>query len=185
MNKDACFELGYVEKSHGLKGEVIVVLDVDYPEDYEDMESVFLDIKGKLVPFFVEQIQVRGGKAIIKFEDIDTLPKAQALKGALLYLPLSELDELEEDQFYFHEITGFTIEDDKLGTLGIVTNIYELPMQEVVAMDYKGKEVLFPLNDEVVTKVDRQNQTIYTSLPDGLLDVYLDDTAIPDDQDED
>lgn len=185
MNKDACFELGYVEKTHGLKGEVVIVLDVDYPEDYEDMESVFLEIKGKLIPFFVEELQLRGSKAIVKFEDIDTLPKAQALKGMLLYLPLTELDELEEDEFYFHEVKGFTIEDDKLGTLGIVLDIYELPMHEVVAMNYKGKEVLFPLNDQIVYKVDRENQTLYTQLPDGLLEVYLDDSAIPDDQDED
>jgi 16S rRNA processing protein RimM len=50
MTKEDCFELGKITKTHGVKGEVILWLDVDFPEDYEEMDSVFLEVRGELVP---------------------------------------------------------------------------------------------------------------------------------------
>lgn len=74
MNIDACYQLGYVIKKHGVKGEVSVLLDVDFPEEYSELESVFVEINQKLVPFFIEAIQIRDDKAVIKFEHIAVLP---------------------------------------------------------------------------------------------------------------
>ncbi|MFP4090787.1 MAG: ribosome maturation factor RimM, partial [Cyclobacteriaceae bacterium] len=76
-------------------------------------------------------------------------------------------------QFYFHEIIGFRIEDELLGTLGSVKDVYEAGPQTLLAMDYQQQEVLIPLTDEIVTKVDKAQQTVYTRLPEGLLDIYL------------
>ena len=111
MTKDNCFELGKITKTHGLKGEVVLWLDVDFPEDYEDLESVFLDMKGELVPFFMNSYRLSGNRAIVQFEDIDTFEKAEAMVNLEAFLPLEELPELENDQFYYHEIIGFQIKD--------------------------------------------------------------------------
>jgi 16S rRNA processing protein RimM len=185
MNKDACFQLGYVEKTHGVQGEVVIFLDVDHPEYYEDMESVFVEINTKLVPFFIDTLQLRGAKAIVKFEDVDDIDKAQTFKGKALYLPLDELEELGDDQFYYHEIIGFQVEDTGKGPLGKVSNVYELPHQDLLAMEFMGKEVLIPLNDDIVTSVDREQQKVFTNLPEGLLEVYLDDPDAQEPTDED
>jgi 16S rRNA processing protein RimM len=73
MNKDNCFQLGYVSKVHGLHGEVTVVLDVDFPEDYEELKHVFIEQKTRLVPFFIEHfVSQPNNKVLAKFEDFDT-----------------------------------------------------------------------------------------------------------------
>lgn len=175
MRIDDCYQLGYITKTHGLQGEVNVLLDVDFPEAYEEMESVFLQLSGsgRLVPFFIENLRLQKDSLIIKFEDVDNLEQAESLLKAGLFLPLDQLPALEEGQFYFHEIIGFRIEDENAGILGTVKDVYEAGNQYLLAMDHQGQEVLIPLNDDIVPKVDKEKETVYTRLPEGLLDVYL------------
>ncbi|MDX5346950.1 MAG: ribosome maturation factor RimM [Hymenobacteraceae bacterium] len=183
MNKDACYELGHVVKAHGTKGQVLIELDVDYPEDYDDMESVFLEIQGKLIPFFIEHMEPQQkSRFIVKFEDINSMPEADKLRYTRLYLPLDTLPELDEDQFYFHEIVGYTVVDEKLGKLGAVKEIFNLPHQDLASMDYQGNEVLIPIHEDVVLRVDRNEKLLHVNLPEGLLEVYTTPSA-PDDED--
>ncbi len=174
MNIDACYQLGYILRTHGIKGQVIAFFDVDYPEDYEELESVFLLIHGKLVPFFIESIDSQAkGRFLLKFEDTNTIEQAEKLKGVSLYLPLNSLPELEEDQFYYHDLIGYTIVDETLGELGIVKELFELPHQDLLAMDYHGVEVLIPLQDNLIIRADKTEQKLYMTLPEGLVDVYI------------
>lgn len=179
MNQDDCFQLGYILRTHGLVGEVQVHLDVDDPAEYDELDSVFVEQKGQLVPYFVESIAVRGNKAIVAFEDVETLEQAQALVGNALWLPLDNLPDLDEKRFYFHEIGDFTVIDAARGTLGTVITVYSLPQQDLIAMQYRGQEVLIPITDTIVTGVNREQRELYVSLPEGLLEVYLDDAAEP------
>lgn len=184
MKIDDCYQLGYITKTHGTKGEVTAFFDVDFPEDYQDLESVFLLQGGKLVPFFIEGIDMQQkGRFIIAFEDVKTVMEAEKLKGSELYLPLSALPELEQDQFYFHEIIGYKVHDAEAGELGTVREIFAMPTQDLIAMDYNGTEVLIPIMDDIVEKADKETKTLFVNLPEGLLDVYLNPGA-PDDADE-
>jgi 16S rRNA processing protein RimM len=177
MNIDACFKLGYVIRTHGMKGQVVAFLDVDFPEDYEDLESVFLLMGGRLVPFFIQRIEVQSNaKALLKFEDLHTLEEAERLKGVELYLPLSELPDLEEDQFYFHEVVGYQIVDETLGALGTVKEFYDMEFQDLLSMDYQGHEVLIPVQDEIVLRADKEARILYVNLPAGLVEVYTQPT---------
>ncbi len=173
MNIDACYQLGYVIKKHGVKGEVSVLLDVDDPEEYFDMESVFVEINQKLVPFFIDAIQIRGDKAVIKFEDIDDGPSADALKSKRIYLPLSTLPKLKKGQFYYHEIIDYEVVDKKLGSIGHIKGVFTSNMQDLITVDHNGIEVLIPISDDLVKFADHQARQVNVDLPDGLLDVYL------------
>lgn len=176
MNKDNCFQLGYIAKVHGLHGEVGIVLDVDYPEDYEDLKHVFVEQKSRLVPFFLEHFVVsHSNKVLAKFEDFDTVEDAEKLVGSAIYLPLSELEPLEEDQYYYHELIGFEVIDKSLGKIGEVKVIYDLETQDLLGVEHKGKEVLIPIQDQIVLKVDKTEKKVYCLLPEGLLDIYLED----------
>jgi 16S rRNA processing protein RimM len=177
MNIDSCYLLGFVIKPHGLKGEVVVQLDVDFPEYYKELESVFISKNQEkiLIPFFIEKINLHPQKAQIKLEEVDTLEQAEALVGNEIYLPLSFLPSLTEDQFYFHEIIDFQVLDEDKGTLGYVQDVYQLPNQDLIGMIYQQKEVLIPINDDTVKKVDRENKILFVSLPEGLLEIYLED----------
>ena len=114
MRQTDCFELGYVIKPHGIHGDVNIFFDVDHPEAYTKLESVFIDIDENLVPFFIEAIPIRGNKARVHFSNISSLDEARRIQSCKLYLPLDELPELEKDQFYYHEVIGYDVEDQKI-----------------------------------------------------------------------
>jgi len=173
MTINDCYEVGYIQKTHGIKGEVMIVLDVDNPDDYEEMDSIFIEIKSQLVPFFIEQLNLLSEKAIVKFEEINHIDKAKELVGSKLYLPLDTLDDLEEGQFYYHDVIGYTVNDKKLGLLSEINNFYELPQYAVLTMIHEGREVMIPIIDSILLNVDHEKKEIITELPEGLLDVYL------------
>jgi len=174
MDIDACFHLGHVIKPHGLKGEVSILLDVDHPQNYKELESVFIEINKKLVPFFIDTIKLKNDVAVVKFEDIDSAENLKNILGQDLYLPLELLPPLEGNHFYFHEVIGFVVVDDSLGQLGTISSIYTHPNQSLIAMDYRNTEILIPITDKILHSVNRKENTINVDLPEGLLDIYLD-----------
>ncbi len=184
MKKTDCYQLGYVAKTHGLHGEIGVVLDVDDASLYEDLDSVLIEIKNQLVPHFVESITANNDKFIVALEGVDSLDKAKNLVGTTLYLPLSRLPKLKKGQFYFHEIIGYTVEDSQEGRLGIVRDVFSETSQPIIAMDYQGVEVLIPLSDEIVHEPNHETKTLPVSLPEGLLAVYM-QTEDDEERDED
>ena len=175
MDIDSCYELGYIVKPHGLKGEVSVIIDADVPEAYKNLESVFIEQDKQLVPFFVKAIKLSGRKAIMRLDESTSIESAQQLKGCKLFLPLDLLPQLADDQFYFHEIIGFSIEDKELGFLGKIMTVYDAGPQDIIAFEHQGKEILLPANDETIIRVDKSGLVLHVAIPDGLLDIYLSD----------
>lgn len=174
MQKSECFSLGKITKTHALKGEVIIFLDVDAPEYYSKLEAVFLEIKGQLVPYIIEELQIKGRKSIIKFEDINSIEQAETIVNAPVWLPVSALPELKGNQFYYHDVIGYEMHDVSSGTtIGVLKAIYESTGQDLFAMDVDEKEVLVPIVDEFIHRIDHENQRIELKLPEGLLDVYM------------
>lgn len=172
MRKEDCYQLGTIQKPHGLKGEVAVFLDVDDPLAYTELESVFVDQGGQLIPFFIEALQVVPQKAIIKFEEIDSYDAAAALSGMELYLPLSVLPPLEGNAFYYHEIVGFLLIDVNAGPVGAVKEVIT-GAQDLLLVERQGVEIMVPLHDELLIAVKREEKELHMQLPEGLLDVYL------------
>lgn len=174
MNKDNCFLLGHIAKVHGLHGELVLVLDVDYPEDYEDIKHVFVEKKNRLVPFFVEHMVTQpNNRFLAKFEDYDHVDKVKDLVGLELYLPLKDLPELADDQYYYHDLVGCVVVDEEKGTLGIVKVVYDLETQDLIGMEYQDKEVLIPIQEGIIQRVDKAEKKVFCRLPEGLIDIYL------------
>jgi len=177
MTKDDCYQLGHITKTHAVSGELVLYLDVDDAAEYADLESVLLEVKGQLVPYFIESIAiVKASRAIVAFEEIDTIEQAERLIGCGAFLPLDNLEPItDETRFYFHEIVGYQVVDAKAGELGTVRGVYAMNAQDLIAMDYQDKEVLIPINSDIVRTVDRVNQKLIVVLPDGLLAIYMEE----------
>ena len=186
MLLDETYQLGYIIKTHGLRGHVVAHFDVDDTAAYQKLKTVFLTLAGaptKLVEHQVEKVQPQAGsKVLLKLRGIERIEEAEPLRGSQLHLPLTQLPELDDDQFYFHDVIGFTVVDENLGPLGTVENFYELPQQDMLAMRYQGQEVLIPVVDELVSHADQVKKEIYVNLPDGLLDIYLKPTSRQEDE---
>ncbi len=174
MQIDECYQLGHVIKKHGLNGGVTIFLDVDFPEEYSELESVFVEINKKLVPFFIEAISIKGQKANIKFEEVDTVEDAERLKSLSIYLPLGSLPDLEEGQFYFHQVVGFAIIDLSSSIRGTIKSVLTGPQQDLFEVEINEKEALIPINDQIISRVDHENKLIEIKAPEGLLEIYLD-----------
>jgi len=174
MHKDDCFFLGKIVSKFSFKGEVLVKLDTDNPEIYQEMESVFVDYNNNLVPFFIEKARLHKSSLLrVKFEDVDTEEDADDLIKTSLYLPLDLLPELEDDQFYYHEIIGFEVIDEAKGNIGTVKNINDNTVQALFEIEFNGKEILIPINDEFIDKLDKENKKLHLKTPEGLIDLYL------------
>lgn len=148
-------------------------LDVDDPSAYTKLKSVFLEANDVLVPYPIERVKLNVDKLYVKIKEIDTIEMAQNLVGKEAYLPLEMLPKLSGKQFYFHEITGFTVIDTEKGELGPVNEVLEYPTQAILQVMKDGKEILVPILDHVIQEVDREKRTLTVTAPEGLIDLYL------------
>lgn len=171
---DDYFYLGHIINPHGFLGKVNAYLDTDEPQEYKELDAVFININGSLVPYFIQSIKILKQKAIISFQDVDNIEKSEFLTKKELYLPLSKLPSLTGNQFYFHEIDGFEIIDANYGSLGLLKEVIEYPSQSVLQVFYKKKEILIPINSNIIKKLDRDKKCIHIDAPDGLIEMYLD-----------
>ena len=174
MRKEDCFYLGRIVKKHSFKGEVVIKLDTDEPEMYEKMESVFVNLGNNLIPFFIKKSLLQKGNQLrVRFENIDTEDDADSILKAGIYLPLTMLPRLSGKKFYFHEIIGFKVEDNKHGDIGIITGVNDTTSQPLFEIVFGEIQMLIPMLDEFILKVDRENKTMFLKTPEGLVDMYL------------
>ncbi|MFN4197914.1 MAG: ribosome maturation factor RimM [Flavobacterium sp.] len=174
MRKEECFYLGKIAKKFSFKGEVLIYLDTDEPGLYENMESVFVELHNHLVPFFIEKSSLHKNDFLrVKFEDVDSEDAADEIMGCELYLPLSFLPKLEGNKFYFHEVIGFQIEDQRLGIVGTIVSINDSTAQPLFEVLHDEKEIFIPMIDQFLVKIDRENKKVIMDLPEGLVDIYL------------
>lgn len=174
MNKADCFHLGYVAKLHGYKGEVSLFLDVTNPDDYATLDAVFIDINNQLTPFFISSFKLKNkGFAAVKFEGVDTENDSRLLLRKDIYLPASILPELDGLNFYDHEIVGFLVIDTVYDKIGTMESVIDLPANPLFQIMNGEVEILVPIREGVVKKVDRINKEIHIETPPGLVELYL------------
>ncbi len=174
MRKEECFYLGKIAKKFSFKGEVLIYLDTDEPELYENMESVFVELNKNLVPFFILESSLHKNDFLrVKFEDVATEADADAIMGCELFLPLSFLPKLSGDKFYYHEVIGFEVEDQRLGVVGKIVSINDSTAQPLFEVLNGEVEMLVPMIDQFLVKIDRENKKVVMNLPDGLIEMYF------------
>lgn len=169
MNKQDCYSIGYISKTHGLKGEVTAVFVV--PIDLDSVKSVFIEMKGSLVPYLIQSFSDRGDKAFLKFEDVNTTEQAANLKSSALYLSKTVRPSLKRGEFYNDEIVGFTVEDETEGVLGLLKQVIQSGPSRLLEIDYNGKDVLIPVNGPFIKSVNKSKKLIKVSLPEGFLNI--------------
>lgn len=172
MNTEEYYSLGKISKARGLKGEVQIYLEIENPQDYKTMESVFIEINKKLVPFFIEKSIIQKNIAYLYLEGVDHVDVAQKLIGNTVFYPIAKKPENTNDDTP-NLLKGYFVKDKTIGDIGTITEIQIFPSQYVASVIYQGKEVLFPLNDSFILKLDSKKQEILVDLPEGLLDIYL------------
>ncbi len=174
MRKEDCFYLGKIAKKFSFKGEVLIYLDTDEPEAYQDMESVFVECNNNLIPYFILESSLHKNDFLrVKFEDISTEEEADSILGNEVYLPLKMLPKLTGNKFYYHEVIGFEIEDKRLGVFGKIVSINDSSAQPLFEVLNGDVEILVPMIDHFLVNIDRENKKVIMDLPEGLVEMYL------------
>lgn len=173
MKVEDCFEIGYISKTRGLKGEVQVAFTFDEPEKLK-IKSVFIEINNKLVPFFVANYKIPMPMVgYFNFEDIDHIDKANHITKKKIYLLNRLKPKRKKGEFLFTDLIGFTANDLQKGDLGEILEVREYPQQYLATINYKETEVLIPLNDAFILEIDMDKKLVKFDLPEGLLELYL------------
>lgn len=163
-------EIGYISKTHGLKGHVILRLNELVNID-ENIKSIFLDLNGSQVPYFIEDCRPNNAGYILKLETIDVVDMSKKLIGKKAFA-LSDFI-LEEDES-LKEFIGYAIIDSELGNIGNIADVDEKTDNAIIKVIHpSGVEIILPFNDDFIIEIDDDLKTIEFNAPEGLIEMYL------------
>ena len=179
-------KIGRLVKTKGHKGAIKASFEVfflDYLADQTALpQHLYLHINNQFVPYFVKTIRTEFS-CELEFENIATKTAAEPLQHKDIYFENAPLEAYLQDENDLNYLIGYKVFDGNT-ELGKIEDIYYLPENELAQVIYQNREVLIPLNDHFITKIDRRSKRINFTLPDGLLALYLQTTPhIPDDLD--
>lgn len=170
---DEYIRVGKTRKTHGIKGGVKLEVEDRFLEDVLKVDVAFLKIQGKYLPFFIEGFDYTN-KLIIYFEEIETPEAAVPLTSKDFFIRKKDISEqstiaFQDSNLQYGKLLGFEIYDQSLGRIGEIEKIMEFPQQEMAQLTYDAREVLIPLNDQLILEIDEKTKKVKMQLPEGLL----------------
>ncbi len=167
MNK--YLELGQIVNVRGLKGEVKVNSFTDDNTKFERIHKVFVKQKETLKEYEIEKVGYSKTQVIIKFKNINTVEEAETLRNSYILVDREIFGELPEGVYYIADLIGLEVFTEDNEYLGKVNDIFSTGSNDVyVVKDELGKEKLLPGIDEVIKKIDIENNKIIVNLIKGL-----------------
>lgn len=161
-----------VRRAHGLRGEVLVEpLTGDSGDIFVPGRELAVLGEGTGDRLIVETVRVHKGGHLLRFRGIEDRSAAEALRGAELAVEEGELRELEDEEFFVHDLVGCRVGLVDGTDLGIVGSVYEVGEQVLLGVSVDEREILIPFGRQVVEDVDRETGRIVIDPPPGLLEV--------------
>ena len=167
------FKIGKFVAVHGLKGELLLKHELGKKTSLKGLQAIFIEEKkNSFLPFFIEATKIKSEKEIyLKLEGINTREAAIKLTQKEIWL-----QEVDFKKFAAKtapaSLLGYIIISNK-ESLGEILELIEQPHQLLCRLEIKGKEVLIPLHEGSLQKVDHKKKEVTVALPDGLLEIYL------------
>ncbi|WP_239254325.1 ribosome maturation factor RimM [Listeria ilorinensis] len=168
------FNVGKIVNTHGLMGEVRVISRTDFAEErYQKGKKLYLFRKNTDMP---EELTIKSHRKhknfdLLTFEGFTNINQVENMKEGLLKVKESELRELEENAFYYHEIIGCEVYTTDGSYIGKITEILSPGANDVwVVKPEKGKEIYLPYIEDVVKEVDPAESRVVIEQVEGLLD---------------
>jgi len=145
----------------------------DFPDRFQNLKSVFIEIYGVVRPFFVEDSAINGNKIFLKFRNFNSSDEASFLIGKKFFILPAELVKLKEDEFYVHDLIGSVVIRNDI-KVGVIEDLIETPANDVlVIISDDGEELLIPVVKIFVDSFDQENKTLY--LKPGEESIYDDE----------
>jgi 16S rRNA processing protein RimM len=164
--------LAEITRPRGIRGEVVARSLTDVAGRLEQLKSAHLE----LADGFDQVVELAAawkhkGEWVLKFSGVDSPEAAARLRGADLWVPLSERGQLEADSFFQSDLIGCKVIDAKSGAcIGLVEGWQEYGGPPLMEVGWDGRERLIPFVRQCC-QVDLAARTICAELPEGLLDL--------------
>ncbi len=161
------YQIGIINKPHGVKGEVSFTFTSDVWDRVEADYLICL-VDGIFVPFFMEEYRFRTDhSALLKFQGIDTPEQAQEMSGWKVFFPYSLTPQDEEEDYTWQYFQGFMLCDADGKELGTIDAVDETTVNVL----FEVKDLLVPAAEELILNVDHDAKRITMQLPEGLTDL--------------
>jgi 16S rRNA processing protein RimM len=163
--------LGRIIKTHGFEGAVTVKVEKDFSENIPETESVFLEIEGRPVPFFIECTEQSGSNTLrLKFDGYDTAARVKEFVGCSIYLTESPAESVTDHDLA--GLQGYIVFSSDGKKAGVVKELLENTSQVLLCiLDDSGKEFLVPLHEDLIEALDHTDKTIRMVIPEGLVEL--------------
>jgi len=173
MKKDDHYLLGSLLKTSGIKGEIVLKFNNDCPEGIQKLESIFIDVDNKLVPFFIEHIRIKSNNtAVVKLEGLNDELKVFEFIGSEFYISYQHVDLLQIDNEEYIDVVGYQVHDQTDKLIGEVVEFLEIPKNPLLNVKTKKGEVLIPVKDELIIDILDDEKIIKLEVSEGIM--YLD-----------
>jgi 16S rRNA processing protein RimM len=168
------FNVGKIVNTHGIKGEARVISKTDFAEErYKPGKKLYLfmpDTKVDPIELTVKAHRTHKSFDLLTFEGYENINQIEKMKGGILKISEDQLGDLEEDEFYYHEIIGCMVETLDGEEVGKIKEILSPGANDVWVIKAKGgKEILIPYIEEVVKEVNVKDKLVKINAIEGLL----------------
>ncbi len=160
--------VGRIVAPHGVRGEVRVRLETDFPERFEGLRQAYLVQTGRVKAIRITGRRPHRGGMLVMLEGVDTLDAAARLRGAAIAVSRGEAVPLEPGRYYLFEIVGLRVRTVDGRSLGVVAEVMQGPANDVYVVRGDGGEILIPALREVVRQIDRNAGEMVVALSPGL-----------------
>ncbi len=160
-----------ITRTRGIKGEVVADMLTDFPERFEDLETVTAIMPdGSRRDLKIERFWFQSGRIVLKFEGYGSIESAETLRGCELCVPESETVELETDEYFDWQLAECEVETIGGGKIGKVREVMRTGGTELLVVEGEAKEYLIPFAQAICVEVDIEKQIIRIDPPEGLLE---------------
>jgi 16S rRNA processing protein RimM len=166
--------VGVIRKAHGVRGEASIEPWTDSPDRFEDLETVTLVSPDEATTreATVEAMRIHAGRVLLKFSGIDTPEDVQLLHNWTIEIPEDQARELDEDEYFLHDLAGLTLVDSEGRERGVVVEAYEGGGGVLLNVRRgDGKEFEVPFAADLCTEIDLAAKRIVVALPEGIDDL--------------
>ena len=167
------FKIGKLVAAFGLNGELILKHSLGKKTSLKGLSVLFIEErKNSFLPWFIESAKMKSDEEVyLKLETVNARESSMKLVQKEVWVSEPDFKKFASKRSPVN-LLGYSIIHEK-ESLGEILEVIEQPHQLLCRLEISHKEVLIPLNEETLQKIDHKKKQVLVILPDGLLEIYL------------
>lgn len=167
------FKIGKLVAAFGVNGQLILQHELGKKTSLKGLQAIFTEEKKQsFLPWFIESVKIKSDNEVyLTLEGITNREAALKIIQKEVWLPEADFKKFANRSAPANLLGYFIIENDK--ELGSILEVIEQPHQMLCRIEINKKEVLIPLHEGTLKKIDHKKRQVIVALPDGLLEIYL------------